>query len=575
MKTVKKILIGLGIFIVLVWAFFFFAFDPLLKRGIIIAIQSCTGARAEIASLKTKFLHPMLEIRGLAAASASDEFKNYVEFEKLKFDVEGMPLLKKKFIADEASLTGLRFGTPRKTSGRMPEGTNKLKKLNKAASDYVENMKNETKSYTLERKEQLKADFTVNPEELETVRLARSLEEEYKKIYASISSGISEEKYKAQIEEMKALYASARQENNFLKQAKAYSDVAKKAKEIKSSFEADKQSVKDAMANAKASMKKLDQAKKNDLKNLTAQMKLPSFDAESIAKMVAGPAMSDKVELAFGMIETAKKYMKADGETKEEPEAAEEKPAVKDNSGLPSFVIKKMQLSGEFGQKSPLAFDGTVNNFTTEPGVWGKPIKAKVNGSQGKKSLDFNSAVRVAGGQFLTDSVFSFKGADISAFRFGSENSLLVSVADSLGDFSGKLKTEGAKLNGNADLSLSGTTFTPSSEKLEGTVRSVVESTFRTMKNAKVGVKISGEYPAPSLGLTTDIASQLSKGLQKAAGDEVKKATEKAKAKLEEAVKPYTDKLLGITSENEGQINAALASLQSMITNETAAVSKK
>lgn len=580
MNLVKKILIGTGIVIVLIWAFFFFSFDPLLKWGIINGIQSCTGAKAEIASLKTKFLHPMLEIKGLAAASSSDEYKNSVEFAQLKFEFEAMPLLKKKFIADEASLKGLRFGTARKTSGKMPPGTNKLKKLNKAASDYVEKMKKETSSYTLQRKEELKADFTINPDELSSVKLAKQLEEEYKKTYADISSSITEEKYKSQIDEAKNLYEAAKKESNFLKQAKAYSDVAKKVKDIKAGFEADKKKVADALADAKLSMKKLDAAKKEDLKGLTAKMQLPSFDAEAIAKMIAGPAMADKVEIAFSLIEKGKQYIKTDGsenslEDDEKAEAAvKAEKNEKDNSGLPSFLIKKMALSGEFGHSNPLSFDGTITDFTTEPGIWKRPALAIVKGAQGKKSLNFNGSLKAAKGKIITDSKLDFKGADISSFKFGNENSLLVAVADSLGDLSAQLKTQGADLDGKANLKLSGTSFTPSSEKLTGTVKTVVDKTFKNLKSATVGVNIGGSYPAPSIGLTTDLASQLSKGLQSAAGDEVKKATAKAQAKLEEAVKPYAQKLLGESAAGEALVNNKLSAIQSFISKETSSMSK-
>ncbi len=569
MKTiVKKILVGLAVIIFLVWAFFFFAFDPLLKKGIIVAIQSCTGAKAEIASLKTKFLHPMLEIKGLSAASSHDEFKNSVEFAQLKFEVEGMPLFKKKFIADEASLTGLKFGTPRKTSGKMPAGTNKLKKLNKAASEYVEKMKAEANSYTLQRKEELKTDFTINPEELETVKLAKSLEEEYKKTYASITSGVTEEKYKKQIEDIKEAYKAAKAESNVIKQALAYKEAAKKAKELKENFDADKKAVRESLANAKNAIKKLDQAKKGDLAMITGKMQLPSLDAESIAKMLAGPEMADKVEFAFSLVETAKKYMSAKG-SENTPEKEEEQPKESDNSGLPNFVIKKMALSGEFGQKNPLSFDGNITNFTTEPGIWGRPAIAKISGAKGQQSLDFNVKLRAAAGKILTDSKLSFNGADISSFKLGSENSFMLAVADSVGNITAELKTNGTALDGNAGINLTGTSFIPSSEQLTGTTKSIVETTFRNMKSAKIGVKIGGDYPMPSLSLTTDIASQLSNGLKKAAGDEVNKATAKARAKLEEAIKPYTEKLVGISAENEKLINGKLDIIQALINKET------
>ena len=429
-------------------------------------------------------------------------------------------------------------------------------------------MKAEASSYTLQRKDEIKMDFTINPDELESVKLAKSLEEEYKKKYEDISSSIKEDKYKKQIEEIKELYASAKKESNFLKQAKAAADAAAKAKAIKADFEVDKKNIKDMLANAKTALKNLDQAKKNDLAAIKGKMQLPSLDAESIAKMLAGPEMADKVEFAFGIVETAKKYMNAKG-SENVPEEEKAQPKVPDNSGLPKFLVKKMQLSGEFGQKNPLSFDGNITNFTTEPGIWGRPAIAKIFGAKGQQSLDFNGKLRAAAGKILTDSKLSFKGADISSFSLGSENSFMLAVADSVGNITAELKTNGTALDGNAGINLTGTSFTPSSEQLTGTTKSIVETTFKNMKSAKIGVRIGGDYPKPSLGLTTDIASQLSNGLKKAAGDEVNKATAKARAKLEEAIKPYTEKLVGISAENEKLINGKLDIIQTLINKET------
>ena len=90
--------------LVLLWAFFFFAFDPLLKWGLVKGIEKGARARAEIASLKTSFLRPSLKITGLAVGDSMEEYRNLVEFSELSFSAEGAPLLEKKLVVDSAAL---------------------------------------------------------------------------------------------------------------------------------------------------------------------------------------------------------------------------------------------------------------------------------------------------------------------------------------------------------------------------------------------------------------------------------------------------------------------------------------
>ncbi|HNT97082.1 MAG TPA: hypothetical protein PKK31_02315, partial [Elusimicrobiales bacterium] len=106
--------------LVLLWAFFFFAFDPLLKWGMIKGIEKAAKAKAEIAELETGFFPPRLKMAGLAVGDSSAEFTNVVEFAELSFAAEGKPLLEKKLVVEEGTLKGLRFGTPRKTSAKLP-----------------------------------------------------------------------------------------------------------------------------------------------------------------------------------------------------------------------------------------------------------------------------------------------------------------------------------------------------------------------------------------------------------------------------------------------------------------------
>jgi uncharacterized protein (TIGR03545 family) len=94
--------------------------DTWVKRWIENGISSITETKTDISDLKLSFSHSSLRIRRLQIASQKEEYKNAVEFENIVVDFQTLPLLKKRFVIDEFSIEGIQWGTPRKTSGKLP-----------------------------------------------------------------------------------------------------------------------------------------------------------------------------------------------------------------------------------------------------------------------------------------------------------------------------------------------------------------------------------------------------------------------------------------------------------------------
>src|SRR5258705_3242851 len=77
------------------------------------------GAKAEIQSLHIDLANGDVKIRGLTVASPHEALKNLFQADELTADIDMLPLLEKKVVIDRLAATGLRFGTPRETDGRV------------------------------------------------------------------------------------------------------------------------------------------------------------------------------------------------------------------------------------------------------------------------------------------------------------------------------------------------------------------------------------------------------------------------------------------------------------------------
>lgn len=550
--------------LVLLWAFFFFAFDPLLKWGMIKGLEKGAKAKAEIASLKTSFLHPSLKISGLAVGDPKEEYRNLVEFSELSFAAEGAPLLEKKLVVDSASLKGLRFGTVRKTSG-------KLAFAKEEPSPLVEDLRKESKDFALERasdaKAEAAADYKVDPAELGSVKLAKQLEESYQKDYEAISARLDVKKYEAGMEALKARYEKARGDKNFAKQAKDYADIGKEVKKLTSDFKKDKEETEAALARAKDSFKALDEARRKDMADVMAKMKLPSMDTQSIARMLAGPVIAEKTAQAMKWMALARKYMPANakGVLKNEASRGREVHFPKERS-YPTVLVRKLSLTGELGTEDPLEYSGTVEGLTTQPQVYGRPTTIAVKGAKGARKLDFKASLDAAGEEIKTSSQLSFSGMPMKQMQLGSPSSLMVDVSGGSAAFNATLKTAGERLDGKAAARLAGASFKASADNIKAApLRSAVESSFAGLSAALIETDISGTIKSPKLSIKTDLANALSKAFTGALGAEVKKAQEAAQKKVDETLKPYRAKLDDAAAARQAELGGKLRDAESRI----------
>lgn len=553
------------ILLVLVWAFSAFAFDPILRWGMIKGIQKSTRAKAEISSVKTTFFPPSLRVKGVAVADPDNEFSNLLEFSELSFAAVGAALLEKKLVVEEGSLKGLRLGTPRGTSGRLAA------KKKEKPSTLAARMQEETASFAVDVAAEgagsasknvtaeMKTQYEVKAEDLESVKLAKRLEEQYKKDYEEISARFDDKKYQDALDAIKARADKARKQKNFLKQAREYSKIGKEVKKLNAQFRADKKATEEALDRAKDGFKELEEARRRDQAAVMAKMKLPSMDPGSLARMLAGKAAAEKADRALKFVEMAKKYMPsgAKGVLKNEAPRGRAVHFPKEKT-YPSLLVRKLQLTGEMGVEDPLDYSGTIEGITNQPAVYGKPAVAVIKGAKDARRLDFKAVIDARGDELKTVSRLSYTGMPVNKMQLGSPGSLLVDITGGTGSIQADLETEGDKLDGKAAAKLAGATFSPQSGSLKGPMKSAVESSFAGISSAVIEAHISGTMKDPKFKVSTDLANALSRAFNKAMGAELKKAQDAAKRKVDEALKPYKDKLDKLTRSSKAELDGKL-----------------
>jgi len=107
------------IVLAIVLGLFWFALDPLVRRGLVSLGQAVAGAKVEIGKVRTSVWRTEISLSDVQVADPGSPMENLFEARQVKLGLEGSSLLRRKLIVRDGVVSGIRLGTPRTTSGAL------------------------------------------------------------------------------------------------------------------------------------------------------------------------------------------------------------------------------------------------------------------------------------------------------------------------------------------------------------------------------------------------------------------------------------------------------------------------
>ncbi|MCX7421758.1 MAG: TIGR03545 family protein [Planctomycetia bacterium] len=361
----------------LVWAFFKYGFDPLVHRGMIYSGQRAAQAKVEINGLSTTFFAPSIKANGVQVANRKKPGTNLIEFADLRGNLETAALLKKSFIVEEATLSGLRWGTKRADSGLLPG--DKLVETDDSHSELLDNLKLQLlangKDWLAGLAERAKLDF--DPQQFETVRLGQELEERWPKEF-----GEYEEQFKALKAEIDQLRKALKVKGgNELEKIDRYARAAQDAERMLHELEQIKPKLQETMRQAKDDLQALNEAKSNDLNKLKEKADLLRLDPNEVSELLLGPQLTNRLETAIGWAKFLKERIQLATDDPKPERMRGETIFFRRKQELPLMLVRLLNVDGEGDfNGEQLAFKGAISGITTNPKIHGKPIIVRLDG---------------------------------------------------------------------------------------------------------------------------------------------------------------------------------------------------
>ena len=561
----------------LVFVYFHFFFDLNLRSAMEWAGYKGVGAEVNIAKVETSFFKASLRVQGIEITDADKPAQNAIEIGDICWGMSWDALLRAKILVNEAVIENIQFGTARKHPGKvappepppkpgpgmMEQEAQRLKEeaLAQAQQQYADNMLGDLAAIlggananaqlgkiegTLESKKKageieasLKERQKYWDEKLKTLPQGKDIQ--------ALNDRLGKIKTK-DFKTPQELQASLQELDAVLKQGDAY------YKQIGSTGQELDKDLKKIDADIKA----LDGLIKADVKALETRFRIPSINTKDLTRALFNKYLGKymaKINRYRAMAEkyVPPKYMnKITGKGKNEPAEPDEVPiqAHPREKGIsyefgrknsyPLFWVKKAAISSQAGM-SPKAGNirGQILDITSNQTLVGRPTVATLEGDFPADQIK-DLLLKLVLDNTKEDSLITYQMAVGSYPINGAELVNSPDVQIGLKSATGKLNIDGElralrafKMNLNNQF----TTANFDVSAKDGNVNTILKNTFAELPVITLNGAASGYLPSMSFDVTSNLGSELEKGLRK----QVEAKIAEARKQIEE----YVNKEIG------------------------------
>lgn len=535
-----------GLVVALVWAFFAFAFDPILRFGAITAGQQTLQAKVDIDSLQTSFFPPKISMTDVAAANRNKPGTNIFEFAALDGDVDGLALMHGSYVIDKATVTGLTWNTPRDDDGLLPDSPAPDPSDGPGFGDQLEEFGKEWAKDLFER-----AQLEYDPRHLESVRLAQQLEVEWSSDFDGMETRIRQVDAKAR--QLKALIEQAKR-GNAVDRIEAYRRAANDGARLISEVKVIRDDLKRLPGKAEGDLEDLDEARKRDQEEIKRKVQALVLDGDKLSEFLLGPTLHHRIRNTLAWLDWGRKRVDDFSGAPEPERQRGEKILFPIDNPLPDYLARLIEVTGngKIGGDQ-MNVEGTILDVTSDPKVYGKPTIIRMAGHgdadvQMKAELDRTTDVSI-------DEVdLAYVLNQPVTNTLGDDDTLSVEVQAGSTTWNAHIEIIGDELTGTVALVQEPVVMTPEVKGDDETLSRLIASSMQNIDRIDATVQLSGTVRKPRFKLRTNLGETISEGVKQGVGNEVSAQKDALLAKLNSDLDVKQGELIGLFRGKYGDI---------------------
>ncbi|MEX0691352.1 MAG: TIGR03545 family protein [Gemmatimonadales bacterium] len=558
MKWIRwKAVWPLSVAVILGGIAWWFLLDPAVKWGVEGIGTRLVGARVDLREADVRLTDGVVALHGLQVTDPSAPMTNLFEVDDVVLNVRVAPLLERKVVIDTAAVRGVRFGTPRATSGALPQGEQEESALIRAVQDWVRQV--EVPPMALSTLTQAVNVQAIAPESLATIRAAQAARSYVDTARAALAQSLQAADPRPTIDSAAALadrlqgadlrtlgLAGARQ---------AVTDIRRNVTALTQLDDRLRMLEADVRGNAAGLGERLEAipaARFADYDYARSLLQLPSLNAPALGPQLFSAPIAERVGRMLHWVHVAEKYIPPGLERRfqqgpDRRRASGTTVVFPRETTWPRFLLAIGELSLTLGGEGLAQGEylGRITGLTTQPAVHGAPttfLLERAGGRTGPSDarvaalLDRVGATphdtlgaRLVGVTLPTLSLPGL-GATV-ALGSGVTELGLTRVGDSV---SGRLAWRSSAVTWIRDTVVTTTRTTA--------VRFIEDAIWRAvarLSTVEIEARFAGSVTSPRLSISTNIASAIADALQAQLGEEIRRAEAQVRARVDALVEAH------------------------------------
>ena len=527
-----------------------------LRYAVVSGGQSAVGAKVELDNAVVSVLEARATLAGLRVANPKRPMENLLEAEKIELDFESDSFLRKKVIANHGVVRGIKFNTPRETSGALDPA----EAIDGEAPGWFGGAGQAAGQAADKWLDDIELKFAGDYEDFESVKLARQLSQSWPQRFEKMNADAKS--LQAEVETLREQAKEAR--SNPLRGADFLAAAPQRAADLRQRLANLHAELTALPAEVKADKARIDDARRRDEALIRERLQVNQLDPQSLTSQLLGEQVTGSIDSLVDWVRWTRQVVPS---SKVRPVVTQRSRGVDVNfAGVrqrPDLLIRELAVTGsaQMGGR-PLELAGTITDFTTSPAIHGKPIRAKFS-STGGLAMEVRLTVDRTGGVATDELIVDCPAFDLPHGQLGNPEKLGLAMAPSTGSLSVSVRIEGEQLSGDIQLVQDRVALAPvvgpSASKLARRLGDAVGNSLTTLPKPATRVTLSGTLDDPKLAVWSTLGPAVAGSLQTAATnlarEEAQKRLESTQQKIAGELasldRKVTDAMTKLTAEVE------------------------
>ena len=537
--------------------------NPLIKSGIERAGTAMVGARVDVGSVELSLSPAGLVIRDMDVTDADQPMQNAVSVERISFQFDLLKAFMGQLVIDEMDVSGMRFATPRQTSGAIERKPKPVKEkpqepsfvsrqLQGLAGELPDSRELLAREPLLvdERKKNLDQDYSARKAAWEQMQQQLpdqgKIDEYERRLKAITDSNInSVAEFQEKKQALEQLQKDIRTDRNLMRESRDY--------------------LRESQSELGTQLDGLRRAPGEDRDRITEKY---SFDQGGLANMsglLFGEQIQYYLEQALYWYARAEPYISSDD--------AEGKPArperdrgrfilFEEEDPTPVFLIRLANVSAHLPAGRVSA---TLRDVTHQQQVINRPTTLHVSSEvlNNVRELDVQAVFDYRGINNHSTAEFTVREMTVSDLRISGGNDFPLVMEKARADFNGQLRLAERRLSGHMHGDFSEVDFVSGGSS---SIAREMGAAFAGIDRFDLDAGLAGSLRRPDISIRSDIDQQLQRALRdrlEARKQQLRHdLDQQLNARLERYLEQYD---LESLEQAEQQLNEKIASMDAML----------